>query len=36
VQCRVAGLPVRKVLLGRHIIADLTLPYGDVLLDYLA
>jgi len=33
--CRVADLPVRKVLFGRHLIADLTLPYGEVLLDYL-
>ena len=36
VNCRVADLPVRKVLFGRHIIADLTLPYGEVLFDYLA
>ena len=36
VNCRVADLPVRKILFGRHIIADLTLPYGEVLLDYLA
>ena len=36
VNCRVADLPVRKVLFGRHIIADLTLPYGEVLNDYLA
>jgi acetoacetate decarboxylase len=35
VNCRVADLPVRKVLFGRHLIADLTLPYGEVLLDYL-
>jgi acetoacetate decarboxylase len=33
--CRVADLPVRKVMYGRHLIADLTLPYGEVLLDYL-
>lgn len=31
----VADLPVKKVLEGRHIIADLTLPYGRVLHDYL-
>jgi len=31
----VADLPIRKVLLGRHFIADLTLPYGRVLHDYL-
>jgi acetoacetate decarboxylase len=36
VQCRVADLPVRKILFGRHLIADLTLPYGRVLHDYLA
>ena len=34
--CRVADLPVRKMLYGRHLIADLTLPYGHVLYDYLA
>jgi acetoacetate decarboxylase len=34
--CRVADLPVRKVMYGRHLIADLTLPYGEVLLDYLS
>jgi acetoacetate decarboxylase len=34
--CRIADLPVRKTLYGRHIIADLTLPYGRVLFDYLA
>ena len=34
--CRVADLPVRRVLSGRHLIADLTLPYGEVLHDYLA
>jgi len=33
--CRVADLPVRKILYGRHLIADLTLPYGQVLHDYL-
>jgi acetoacetate decarboxylase len=31
----VADLPVRRVLDGRHFIADLTLPYGRVLYDYL-
>jgi acetoacetate decarboxylase len=31
-----ADLPVRKVALGRHFIADLTLPYGTILHDYLA
>ena len=36
VNCRVADLPVRKIMFGRHIIADLTLPYGEVLHDYLA
>ena len=32
----IADLPVRKIALGRHFIADLTLPYGTVLHDYLA
>ncbi|MCW3476133.1 acetoacetate decarboxylase [Limobrevibacterium gyesilva] len=35
VNCRVADLPVHKILFGRHMIADLTLPYGTVLHDYL-
>jgi acetoacetate decarboxylase len=32
----VADLPIRRVIGGRHFIADLTLPYGKVLHDYLA
>lgn len=32
----VADLPVRRVLQGTHILADLTLPFGRVLYDYLA
>ena len=28
--------PVRRVVGGRHMIADLTLPFGRVLYDYLA
>jgi acetoacetate decarboxylase len=36
VNAPVADLPVRKVVTGRHFIADLTLPYGRVLHDYLA
>jgi acetoacetate decarboxylase len=35
VNAPVADLPVRKVITGRHFIADLTLPYGKVLYDYL-
>ncbi|MBI3512649.1 MAG: acetoacetate decarboxylase family protein, partial [Proteobacteria bacterium] len=31
-----ADLPVKRVVIGRHFIADLTLPYGTVLHDYLA
>jgi acetoacetate decarboxylase len=31
-----ADLPVNRVVLGRHFIADLTLPYGQILHDYLA
>lgn len=36
VNCRVADLPVRKILYGQHLLADLTLPFGTVLHDYLA
>lgn len=36
VNCRVADLPVRRVVGGRHQIVDFTLPYGEVLHDYLA
>jgi len=32
----VADFPVRKIIGGSHFIADLTLPYGRVLHDYLA
>ena len=36
VNAPVADLPVRRVTGGTHFIADLTLPYGRVLFDYLA
>lgn len=36
VNAPVADLPVVKVLEGTHFIADLTLPYGRVIHDYLA
>jgi acetoacetate decarboxylase len=36
VNAPVADLPARRVLGGLHFIADLTLPYGRVLHDYLA
>jgi acetoacetate decarboxylase len=36
VNYRIAGLPVRKLLYGSHLIADLTRLYGEVLHDYLA
>ena len=32
---RVADLPVRKVISSVHILTDLTLPYGNVVYDYL-
>lgn len=32
----VADLPLKRVVTGRHFVADLTLPYGRVLYDYLA
>ncbi len=36
VNAPVADLPVRKVIGAHHFVADLTLPYGRVLHDYLA
>lgn len=36
VNAPLADLPVKKVLGGSHFIADLTLPFGRVLHDYLA
>ena len=36
VNCRLADLPVRKILGGMHFKVNLTLPYGRVLHDYLA
>lgn len=36
VNAPVADLPVRQVLRGTHFIADMTLPYGRVLHNYLA
>jgi acetoacetate decarboxylase len=35
VNAPVADFPVRKVIGGSHFIADMTLPYGTVLYDYL-
>jgi acetoacetate decarboxylase len=35
VNCRVADLPVREIVGGRHQIVDFVLPYGRVLHDYL-
>jgi acetoacetate decarboxylase len=35
VNAPLADLPVRRIVGGRHFIADLTLPYGRVLHDYL-
>lgn len=34
--CRVADLPVKRIVGARHQIVDLDLPYGRVLHDYLA
>ncbi len=36
VNAPVADLPVKKVIGGMHFVADLTLPYGRVLHDYIA
>jgi len=35
VNCRLADLPIKRIIGGRHLIADLVLPYGRVLHDYL-
>jgi acetoacetate decarboxylase len=35
VNAPVADLPIKKVMGGRHFIADLSLPYGKVAHDYL-
>jgi acetoacetate decarboxylase len=35
VNAPVAGLQVRRIEGGRHFIADLTLPSGHVLVDYM-
>jgi acetoacetate decarboxylase len=35
VNAPIADLPVKKVIEGLHFIADITLPYGKVLHDYL-
>ncbi|TWB25405.1 acetoacetate decarboxylase [Nitrospirillum bahiense] len=36
VNCRVADLPVRRIVGGRHQVVDFTLPFGRVLHDYMA
>jgi acetoacetate decarboxylase len=36
VNAPVADIPVRRVVAAHHFIADVTLPYGRVLYDYLA
>lgn len=36
VNCPIADLPVKQLLGGLHIVADMTLPYGRVVVDYLA
>ncbi|EFC43884.1 predicted protein [Naegleria gruberi] len=35
VNAPVADLPVKKVIQGKHMMADILLPYGNVLHDYL-
>jgi acetoacetate decarboxylase len=35
VNAPVADLPVRRIIEGQHIIADMSLPYGRVVYDYL-
>lgn len=36
VNCRVADLPVKRIVGARHMVVDFTLPFGQVLHDYLA
>jgi acetoacetate decarboxylase len=36
VNAPVADMPVRRIVSAQHFIADLTLPYGRVIHDYLA
>ena len=36
VNCRVADLPVKRIVGGRHQVVDFVLPFGRVLHDYLA
>lgn len=36
VNAPVADFPVRRVVGGHHMIADMTLPFGRILVDYLA
>jgi acetoacetate decarboxylase len=36
VNCRVADLPIKRIVGARHMIVDFTLPFGQVLHDYLA
>lgn len=35
VNCRVADIPVKRIVGGRHLLVDFVLPYGRVLHDYL-
>ena len=36
INCRVADLPVKRIIGGRNMVVDFVLPYGRVLHDYLA
>jgi acetoacetate decarboxylase len=36
VNCRVADLPVKRIVGGRNMVVDFLLPFGRVLHDYLA
>src|SRR3989338_5945093 len=31
----IAALPIRRILGGKHILANITLPYGEVVHDYV-
>lgn len=36
VNCTVSDLPVKRVVSGLHMVTNMTLPYGELLHDYLA
>jgi acetoacetate decarboxylase len=35
VNCPTSELPVHRIISGKHFLADITLPYGELVHDYL-